>query len=225
MGISYARKRWSREGFRRRVGTRVVVWLCGKWNGESLLSWIRRSPCSSAGSPDPGAKCVVDWVGVVSYARLNVDLDDGQDSEGGPIVSANWEADRRLGTTLRVQHPHRPWRRLGRMATGWGGTWNGCRRGSAGRMMRGGDAGDEGKQVVRRVLPVEVGLAAEQIDHRPKFRLGCRVRRGGGRREVACGAYGLRGTGDEGTSGSSMTGLAVPCKPETMSSPDQVSRH
>lgn len=31
-----------------------------------------------------------------------------QDSEGGPIVSANREADRRLGTTLRKQHPQRP---------------------------------------------------------------------------------------------------------------------
>lgn len=51
----------------------------------------------SAGVPDRGAKCSVDWVRLVSYAWLNVDSNGVQDSEGGPIVSANWEADRRLG--------------------------------------------------------------------------------------------------------------------------------
>lgn len=51
----------------------------------------------SAGVPDRGAKCSVDWVRLVSYAWLGVDSNDVQDSEGGPIVSANWEADRRLG--------------------------------------------------------------------------------------------------------------------------------
>lgn len=39
----------------------------------------------------------MDWVRLVSYACLIVDSNGVQDSEGGPIVSANWEADRRLG--------------------------------------------------------------------------------------------------------------------------------
>ena len=35
-------------------------------------------------------------VRLVSYACLNVDSNEVQDSEGGPIVSSNWEADQRL---------------------------------------------------------------------------------------------------------------------------------
>lgn len=47
--------------------------------------------------PIRGANCSNDWARPVSYACLNVGLNDMQDSEDGPIVSANWEADRRLG--------------------------------------------------------------------------------------------------------------------------------
>lgn len=46
----------------------------------------------------PGGRISVDWFAFVSYAWLNSGtMSDAQDSEGGPIVSANWEADRRLG--------------------------------------------------------------------------------------------------------------------------------
>ena len=66
------------------------------WYGGFGIFDLRVSVLS-AGSPDPGAKCSADWARLVSYGCLNVDSIEVQNSEGGPIVSANLEADRRLG--------------------------------------------------------------------------------------------------------------------------------
>lgn len=145
----------------------MVVWLSGLCSDMETSCLRFEGLRTNAGGPDPGAKCSADWVRLVSYAWLDVDSNDVQDSEGGPIVSANWEADRRLGN-----HPQSAASAPAIVKTcedGWGqaAAAHGihCRCRSAGRTLRSGDAPenkdkDEEQGVVRRVRAVEVGATA-----------------------------------------------------------------